>query len=490
MKLAAKLMLVFFLAVLLMTGVASYITVRRSFDRFERHQQQIAQRTATATREQLVTAWRREGLSGLLRVMEQIQSEHRAESVEVRWVWFQQNVPPPLRPHANTDDWSAVISGQIISVTSQNKGGTRQLHTYCPIAVGKEGPGGLEFTRSLETLDRQTRDLVFSGLAAIAGIGLVSLGMVYLAGLRWVARPLNQLMEKTRRIGRGDFTQPLPVQGHDELSELAGALNEMCDQLTQQQETIREEAAGRLATLEQLRHADRLKTVGRLAAGLAHELGTPLNVVSGRASLIASGKLSAEEVISSASAIKTEADRITEIVRQLMDFARRRTPQRTPVRLQDLVERTVSLIEPLADKREIELQWNAPDEPILARVDAAQIQQVLTNLLMNAIQSMSNGGQIAVQLRQQRRSLPDTAERQLQDFATVAIRDQGAGIAEEHLEQIFEPFFTTKEVGEGTGLGLSIAYGIVEEHGGWIEVTSKQGQGSCFTVFLPQESTS
>ena len=489
MKLTAKMMLVFLLAVMLMTGVASYITVRRSFDRFERHQQQIAQQTATAARAQLAAAWRQEGLPGLLRVLDRIESRHRAERVQVRWVWFSQDVDPRLKPRVSADRWSTVISGQIVSLTSQAEGEPRQLHTYCPIRVSNQAPGGLEFTRSLETLDQQTRDVIFSGLAGISGIALISIAMVYLAGLRWVAQPLERLMEKTQRIGNGDFSEPLPVQGNDELSRLAGALNEMCDQLTQQQQTIREEAAARLATLEQLRHADRLKTVGRLAAGLAHELGTPLNVVSGRASLIAGGKLTAEEVTSSAETIRAEAERITEIVRQLLDFARPKNSHRTRLPLQDLVSQTVELIQPLADERKTHLQLQQPTKPVVVRLDPGQIQQVLTNILMNALQSMPNGGEIAIRLSQQTRAPRDATSEEPRDFAMIAISDQGEGIDPEHIEQVFEPFFTTKPVGEGTGLGLSIAYGIVEEHGGWIEVTSQPGQGSCLTVYLPQNGS-
>ena len=109
--------------------------------------------------------------------------------------------------------------------------------------------------------------------------------LVALLGIRLVGRPLEQLIEKTERIGRGDFSQPLELHGNDELSQLATALNRMSDQLRDQREKIRTESAGREAALEQLRHADRLKTVGRLASGVAHELGTPLNVVSGRAGL-------------------------------------------------------------------------------------------------------------------------------------------------------------------------------------------------------------
>ena len=148
-----------------------------------------------------------------------------------------------------------------------------------------------------------------------------------LFGIRFIGRPLRQLIEKTREIGQGDLTTPLPLSGSDELSELARKLNTMCVQLSASQNQVHEEAAARVEAVEQLRHADRLRTVGRLASGLAHELGTPLNVVAGRASLIHSGKLSATEITESSKTIRKEADRMTGILRQLLDFARRSPPQ-------------------------------------------------------------------------------------------------------------------------------------------------------------------
>ncbi len=149
------------------------------------------------------------------------------------------------------------------------------------------------------------------------------------------------------------------------------------------------------------------------------------------------------------------------------------------------MSQTVELIQPLADKRQIRLPLEQPPEAIPVRLDPGQIQQVLTNILMNALQSMPNGGEVAIQLSQQARAPRDAASEEPRSFAVIAIADQGEGIDPEHLEQVFEPFFTTKPIGEGTGLGLSIAYGIVEEHGGWIDVTSQPGQGSCLTVYLP-----
>jgi signal transduction histidine kinase len=305
--------------------------------------------------------------------------------------------------------------------------------------------------------------------------------------MHWIARPLEQLMDKTRRAGKGDFSQPVQLRGQDELAELGRALNDMCEQLSSQQARIQAETTKRLAAMEQLRHADRLKTVGRLAAGIAHEMGTPLNVVSGRAGLIASGRLSVEEMRESALSIKNEADRITGIIRQLLDFARQRTPRRTATDVPELLAHTFELLKPLAEKRHVALRLDVRRAPSAIPVDPGQIQQVVTNILVNAVQSMPHGGEVSVVLDEQGRRPADAPQSPQGNYLAIAIRDQGVGIPPEHLEHVFEPFFTTKEVGEGTGLGLSIAYGIVQDHGGWIEVASEVGKGSCFTVYLPTE---
>ena len=261
----------------------------------------------------------------------------------------------------------------------------------------------------------------------------------------------------------------------------------MCRKVAESQATIREETARRVAAMEQLRHADRLKTVGRLASGIAHELGTPLNVIAGRAGLIASGKLASEEVAQSAVAIKSETEKITRIIRQLLDFARRGASHRTAVDLGPVVRQIMELLATLAEKRHVGLRFEDPGAAMVVEADPGQIQQVLTNLIVNAIQAMPAGGNVEIAMRRQRAASPEGDRASEKNFLCISVRDHGVGISEEHMQHLFEPFFTTKPVGEGTGLGLSIAYGIVQEHGGWIDVTSRPGEGSCFTVFLPAE---
>jgi signal transduction histidine kinase len=169
-----------------------------------------------------------------------------------------------------------------------------------------------------------------------------------------------------------------------------------------------------------------------------------------------------------------------------LDFARQCPPRRNPTDLNDLVQRTLHLLQPLADKKQISLAFQPATPPLVAAVDQGQLQQVLTNIVMNAIHAMNSKGTILVELSDVARAAEEIAE--VRPWARISIQDQGPGIPREIQEHLFEPFFTTKDVGEGTGLGLSIAYGIVQEHGGWLDVHSERGHGARFDVYLPLQA--
>jgi signal transduction histidine kinase len=248
-------------------------------------------------------------------------------------------------------------------------------------------------------------------------------------------------------------------------------MNAMCERLE------REQRARQLA-LEQLRHAERVNTVGRLAAGVAHELGTPLNVVGLEAKRIAIGRAVGEAAQEGAKVIATQAERMTLIISQLLDFARRRSPRMSVVELGEVAATTLSLVFALAARSGVTLRHEAPQK-VNVNADAGQLQQVLTNLVVNALQASPRGAEVCVTTGQEQR--PGQADK----TAFVRVVDAGSGIEPDALPRIFEPFFTTKDVGQGTGLGLAVAEGIVEEHGGRIEVTSAPGAGASFTVWLP-----
>ncbi|MBA2112959.1 sensor histidine kinase [Bremerella alba] len=485
MRLAAKLISIFLVAVALLTAANAYITIRAQQEAFENEQAEYATRVGKAIEGELLIAWKAQGDDAAAAVIENERPKN--QFIEIRFTSFESEASRGNQPAVSKDSLASLSHGQVTSVMRNERGGTLWLHTYYAVIGDRQQKGAIEFSRPAGPIQAQCRATIFWSIVSIITMATIAVGLILVAGINLIGRPLDQLVERTRQIAAGEFSQPLILQGRDELSQLATALNEMCEQLAKNEAAIRGESAKRIAMLEQLRHADRLKTVGRLAAGIAHELGTPLNVVAGRAGLIASGKLTETENRQSAETIKSEANRITAIVRQLLDFARQNRPERKPDNLDSLVERTISLLQPLADKKGVTFARGFT-ERVEASIDASQIQQVLTNLMVNAIQASPTNGLVEVSTRRETMRFPENADGPFAEYASIQIQDNGAGIDEQTRDQIFEPFFTTKDVGEGTGLGLSIAFGVVREHDGWIEVDSHSGKGACFTIYLPIES--
>jgi signal transduction histidine kinase len=176
---------------------------------------------------------------------------------------------------------------------------------------------------------------------------------------------------------------------------------------------------------------------------------------------------------------------MTAIIQQLLDFSRRREPKMGLANLAQVVTRTLDLIAPVAERGHVTIEC-ATEGPAFARVDQNQLQQVLANLFMNAIQAMPHGGRLRVGLCARRARPPANRSAPERDWLCLSVEDEGTGISRDDLAHLFEPFFTTKGVGEGTGLGLAVVHGIVTEHGGWIEVESDVGKGSRFSIFLPR----
>jgi len=249
-------------------------------------------------------------------------------------------------------------------------------------------------------------------------------------------------------------------------------------------ERIDNEMSLRLSALEELRHAERLNTIGKLASGVAHELGTPINVIAGRAELIYTGRLDHAAAKASARIIGEQADRMTRIIRGLLDFGHRSGTDTDLQNLLQLSEETAELLRVLAKKAGVEISVIGSDTKV--NVNRWEIQQVLSNLLTNAIQATPAGGRIEVDVEDVQTVLAENGDKRDRNYARITVRDNGAGIEPQILPKIFDPFFTTRSVGEGTGLGLSITYGIVRDHGGALRVQSTMGEGTCFSVFLPR----
>jgi two-component system, NtrC family, sensor kinase len=188
----------------------------------------------------------------------------------------------------------------------------------------------------------------------------------------------------------------------------------------------------------------------------------------------------------SAVTIAEQAGRMTRIIRQLLDFARRRSADKSPEDVRGVARQTLSLLGPLAEKRGVRLALEEPPDEARAEIDASQLSQALTNLVVNAIQALPGGGTVSVRVGRGRARPPADHGGAEGEFLHIEVADEGEGMTDETMAHIFEPFFTTKPAGEGTGLGLSVTYGIVKDHGGWIGLSSKLGAGSRFTVYLPE----
>jgi two-component system NtrC family sensor kinase len=434
-----------------------------------------------ALRPAILEVWRLEGQKRALEVLDRADERiQRVRKVKIAWV----PLDPPSPRHAKLigdKDLQEISRQDDITVVRVDGG---QLLSYIPIFVRQQLVGALEISEPLEPHEHRSRAEVRAVLGR-AGIGaLVSIVAVSILGFVLIGRPLRGLTDLAKRIGAGDLESSLHVRQRDEIGELASEMNQMCVQLREASARLQEETAARIGTLEQLRHVDRLRTVGTLASGIAHELGTPLNVVSGRAKMIVTGEVRDHEVTDSARIIVDQVERITRIIRQLLDFARRRTPDRGQQLLNPVAEQTLGLLRPMAAKTQVDLILE-PSPPVDANVDAGLIQQALTNLVLNGIQAMPRGGTLRVKVSSERLAPPREIGGVAGQYARMNVCDEGVGISPDAVSRVFEPFFTTKGVGEGTGLGLSVAYGIARDHGGWIAVKTEPGRGSCFALFLP-----
>lgn len=470
MKLTARLVtfLMFCMACLIL--IDSYILVQRTQRMWYDDVQRSAHLLGLAMQKMIPALWKEQGRKRALKLIQ--EANMQAEYVDIEWL-------EPL-PTLQSSPHSRVIRSEMD--TKQHL-----LLSYVPVSV-PAGWGILKISQSMVQLEKHLNQMLYRSIAWIVGIGMLGMFVVFVFGYNTVGKRLQQLVEKTRRIGRGEDPTSIQIRGHDELAELAASLDEMSLQIRHAQSRVREETKARSEATERLRQVDRLSVVGQLASGVAHELGTPLNVIAGRATLLGKNILSAQESAHSIQVILEQTEHMTKIIRQLLDFARRRSPKPSWIKVWQLCHQVVALLEPLAQKLKIRLVLENKHVEEMGFVEGNQLHQVLTNLVMNAIQASSPGQCVHLGVVLERRVPPEQPEQQEQPYLCIFVQDEGRGILPEHLPHLFEPFFTTKDVGEGTGLGLSIAYGIVQEHHGWIEVNSSPGQGSRFAIFLPQEN--
>ena len=404
-------------------------------------------------------------LSGPAAAREIIETVNKAAPRDVRWLEPNQvpqmpgrNLPREVAAHMDT--------GEPVWVHWPDPSGEPVRYLYIPIAHQGKPLAVIEASQSMAPRTAY----VARAHVQTATVGFLVLGisgaLAAVLGRRLVGRPVAALMQSVRTLGDGEFVPPAMAKRHDELGSLAIELSALGE---------------KLAARERMRHDDRLRTIGQLASGVAHELGTPLSVVAVRARLIASGEATGTEAVANATAILEQSERMTRLVRQLLDYSRRSGGSATSIDLRQIMLRTVEMLEPLARPRGVSLVAQSDQGDVQVSGDAAQLQQALTNLILNGVQAMTTGGRLEVHCGRERTG---RGGRQV-EHCWLRVTDEGPGIPPDDLARVFEPFFTTKAAGEGTGLGLAVAQAIVEEHGGWLAVRSEPGRGATFTLHLP-----
>lgn len=381
--------------------------------------------------------------------------------------------------------------GRILASVAQRSGGetpepswnlqARTISVFQPIPNGPmcakchlhDRPilGFLNVVVSLAAIDSDVgQHLTFMILTGV--LSLVVAGALMTILSRFVmGRRIDALSRTMRRVEVGDLTAHVEVGDRDELGRLAESFNAMVARLGDARRQLEDRHLGAI------RRAEHMASLGKMAAGIAHEINNPLAGMQNCVRTLLKGLKDEARRREYLTMLREGLDRIGRTVGQLLNFAREAEPQLTRVDLLPLLRRCLALLEhELAARRitfSVVAEHRLPD--LLA--DPHQLEQVFLNLLMNAIDAMPEGGNILVSI--------NPWARETGPFVEVHITDTGVGIPPEHLPRIFDPFFTTKDVGKGTGLGLSVSYGIVRAHGGSIEVTSDVEKGSTFTVALP-----
>ncbi len=337
-------------------------------------------------------------------------------------------------------------------------------------------PSYLELREPLLDRERFVRSSIIDMLLGV-GASIVAAGLLtILLNRAVVGRPIGALVDRARRIGKGDLGTEGRLDAADELRALWAELDAMCVGLAGANERAKAEADARARVTEQMRHAERLATVGKLAAGVAHELGTPLSVAAGHAEMIRLGEVKDAGIVTSAITVEDQIGRASKIVRQLLDFARRTGREHATSDPIVVAQQVSAMMESLARKRNVAIAIEPSTGPALAEIAPERLAQVLTNLVGNALDASHNGGMVRVSVTRE------------DEWVRIDVADQGAGIAKENLPRVFEPFFTTKDVGEGTGLGLSVVHGIVQDQGGRVEVSSRLSEGTTFSVYLERHT--
>ncbi len=359
------------------------------------------------------------------------------------------------------------------------------ITAYEPIRDINNQIVGILYVGMLEAPYVYLKNRVISIFILIAVLSIIALAIISFVTVKRITRPINELYQLTERVSKGDLSARAKISSDDEIGELIKSFNQMIDSLQNVTEgyvnltktleqKVQEKTNELEKAMEQLIQNEKLSALGRLAAGIAHEINNPLTAILINGHLIKEKVKGDTKLSEKLDMIIDETQRCAKIVSGLLEFSRQTPPEMKLISINEVINKTLILFESvfLANNVKVEISLDKNLSQIMA--DESKIKQVLTNILLNALDAMPNGGILKIYSQL---SLDNK-------FVEIEIEDSGIGIPEENLDRIFDPFFTTKK-SKGTGLGLSISYGIIQQHNGSIEVNSEVNKGTKVKIKLP-----
>ena len=396
---------------------------------------------------------------------------------------------PPTGPAPREVRWMRVLLDVPTARTEVDDG-----TFYYAIALRVANPqseeptvtGMLMISHSADALAFSADDYL-RALALVVLIVLVTTIVVGALSARFVSRPITKLLTGIDDVAKGDLSHVILSERDDEIGQIATRFNDMTFSLRESRGETQRQNEAKLQLEQRLGQTEKLATIGQLAAEIAHEVGTPLNVIAGRARSIQRKAKDPDAVEKNAEIVAEQTARITRIIQRLLDFTRRKVGAtgKAEVNINELSLTTMELLSSQFSSAKVKTRLERAEGLPRVAGDSDRLQQVMINLLLNAVQAMPEGGALALETRAVRRTRPGLEDAADQAFVSFSVRDSGVGIPADIRDKIFDPFYTTKEGRGGTGLGLAVVSGIVKEHDGWIDVEDADGGGTVFRVYLP-----
>ncbi|MCF8030482.1 MAG: HAMP domain-containing histidine kinase [Desulfohalobiaceae bacterium] len=380
-----------------------------------------------------------------------------------------------LGPSTRSNVAREIILGNVRTGQYESMGGRKVYSYFVPLfdSTGN-GIGLLQVSRKKSDIRSSIQRVKMQAFGFLALAGTIMAGLVLFGFHRAVGRYLSSISQAMSRVRSGEHSHRASNQGPKEIASLSQALNSMLDSISQAEREIAQRKDAQQDLEQKLRQSEKMAAIGQLASGVAHELGTPLSVIGGKAQRCLRDQSLSDGQRDGLLDIRYEVQRMERIVRQLLDFGRTSRQHRRWVHVAHMARSAYSLVQQEMQS-DVQIVLDGPEPGPSIHVDPMRIEQVLTNLLRNALQA-EGVGKIVLSWSLQE-----------EEWISLSVEDDGSGIPPDIRPKLFEPFFTTKKTGQGTGLGLSVVHGIVRDHGGEVHVSDSELGGACLTVELPIE---